>query len=272
MIFEFKVNQENVDLCYFFAESLYDRDAASPKQHGTSTIRSKEDFIADHVRGKITEFAFRSFLFQNFKIVSHVDLEIFEGHNNTDEGHDLETIWIKGFRHSFNLKADIKGIGPKAQWHLVESHKFWADVYIIGKILTLPEDRVFENNPYALKNQDWIVQIEGFISAPDIYDPNEKQAWFEFRKGDRLYSNWAIKGMQEKILTLTPKEFNAHLKSVLSQKARSHPSWIYLGKGLDANLNYGYPINWLRNTPDDWNDFVDILIKNSRLLKSKEDL
>ncbi|WP_230301126.1 hypothetical protein [Peribacillus simplex] len=39
-------------------------------------MRSKHDFIADIVRGKIAEFAFQQFLEQNYQISVEVDMNV----------------------------------------------------------------------------------------------------------------------------------------------------------------------------------------------------
>jgi len=71
------VTESEVHASFTFAEELYEKMAASPKQFGRrDIIRKRNDYIADHVIGKVVEFGFKRFLEENFGISFVVDLTL----------------------------------------------------------------------------------------------------------------------------------------------------------------------------------------------------
>lgn len=267
MQYEFEVGIHEVEKCFDFAEKLYARRAASLRQFGTEISRVKEDYISDHVRGKVVEYGFKAFLEHHFNISFDVDCNIYDGQLNTDKGNDLAQVYINGMRRSFDFKTDIKGVRARAQWLLIESHKFWAQIYVIGKLTNIPDGEGFEKAPYSFKSSDWIVRIEGYILNKDIYDNNTSLPWFPFYRGDRLFSSRTIKGLQDEKRRLNPIEFKMLLDRRVEEISKLSPNSVYIGGPLDCELNYGYPIKWLRNSQEDWEHFKNILINYSKLEK-----
>jgi hypothetical protein len=265
MEFTVPVDKFDIEKCYQFAKDLYHNDAASAKQFGTAEKRSENDFIADHVRGKAVEFGFRTFLERNFGISFEVDCNVYHGHLNTDGGNDLGIVLIEGVRHSIPHKIDIKGVRTKAQWLLVEKHKFWAEIYVVGKLTSIPDGEEFERNPERFLDQEWMVTIQGYVQASEIVHPKDKLPWFAFQKGDRLYSSRVIRKLRHEKQRLRPSQFRHRLTEVVrSIQANAPNTAVYIGDVLDCEYNYGYPLSWLRNTADDWQRFKHLLLTKSQ--------
>jgi hypothetical protein len=260
----FTVNQEDVQKCFDFAEDLYEKQATSTKDHGNTDLarRSKEDFISDHVRGKIAEFAFQRFLQHNYHISFEVDLNIYPGEHNHDDGNDLATIFIGGEKRQFPYKTDIKGLPARGQWLLIESHKFWAQMFVVCKLVDIEDVQDFESNPYSYKDRDYRVSVLGYCINKNIFDIVSKQARFIFNQADRLYSSKLINRLNKtSSLKLSPPDFHQIL---LTNLAQINLEERYIGPNLKSRLNFGYPVKWLSN---DWVSFIKILYTKS--VKSK---
>ena len=272
MVYEFSVHKQNVEKCFRFAEELYNRRAGSLRDFGTEVSRGEMDFIADQVRGKMAEFAFQSFLIRNLNIVSEVDEKIYDGCTNTDNGHDLRYLYLKGSLNRFNVTTDIKNIGPRSQWLLIEKHKFWADAYIAGRITAsaFPGDSLFEQDPYRYKDIDWKIHFQGYALREEIYCEIEQLSWFQFKKGERLFKSSLVKEMKDKAGEMGPSNFNAYLRKYIEKFSMVHEGSVYIGPKLKAELNYGFPITWLRNTPNDWQQFKELIIQNSEIVHTRK--
>ena len=146
------VTKDEVKKCFSFAEELYDKEAASFKQFGRRDIkREKNDYISDHVIGKVVEFGFRRFLEENFNVSFYVDLEIWDDPHVHDNGNDMSIVVINGENRSFQFKTDIKGSRSSSKWLLVEKQKitdFDTKIYVIGILSEIPDGKEFEENPY----------------------------------------------------------------------------------------------------------------------------
>lgn len=265
MNFVYKVEDKDVNRCYRFAEDLYERDAASARNFGTKMIRSKEDYISDHVRGKVAEFGFRQFLNDNLQVDFEVDLNVYDGHHNHDNGNDLATIYLGGQSYKFGFKTDVKGIAANSSWLLIEDHKFWAQIYVVCKALNIPSGYEFEEDPYRYRGMDWDIRVEGYTYNKDIYSLEENLPWFGFKKDERLFSKSAISGFKSIKNDVQPKEFTRLLSERLHEFEDMNKA--YIGSPLVAKLNYGYPVGWLRNDQTDWIKFKEIIKKYSELEK-----
>jgi len=256
-----KVKSQEVNRCFKFGEKLYHKNAASSKQFGRRGLnRTKNDFIADHVIGKAVEFAFSHFLRENFNIDFLVDMEIWENHHIHDEGNDLSTVYISGQQFSFKYKTDIKGSRSKSKWLIVEDHKingFNTQIYVTGILTNIPDGKDLENNPYRFKNKDWYVKILGYALNKDLYNKEENKGWFEFQKGERLYSPSILYRLKPMHRNVPIQDFHTFLENVVKEKS------YFIGPPLDCNLNYGLPISWLKNTLEDWRKFKNIITQKS---------
>jgi hypothetical protein len=260
------VPQEDVDQCFKFAEDLYKRKAASLKQFGRrSIIRKQNDYIADHVIGKVVELGFKKFLEINFNISFEVNFDIWEDQHVHDNGNDLANISIKGEWKQFSLKTDIKGSRKSAKWLLVEKHKiinFDTKIYVTGILSNIPDGKEFEQNPYKYKDATWEVLIQGYALNKDLVDPITRHGWIEYKKGDLLWSPSILKRCKGKYRNLSHQEF----QKLVAKTIESIPdNWNKkIGGRLDCELNFGLPIDWLRNSDLDWKKFSRILQEQSK--------
>lgn len=256
----FKVDQESVNRCYDFAKQLYDQRAASEKQFGRSFNRIENDYIADHVRGKVVEFAYKSFFEKNYGFSFEVDLNIYPDQLQTDDSNDLATIILDGNDLHNNTKVDIKGVSEKGQWLLIEKYKFIADIYLVGRVNSISDSKNFEKDPFSYKNNAWIVEVIGFASRKAIVDSYDRP-YFSFTQGSKLYSKWIYKDLEKKYREGNNAEyFSKVLEESIAKKKIAHPDWnVFIGAELYNALNYGMPLLWLRNTDTDWERFVQYI-------------
>ncbi|WP_214749475.1 hypothetical protein [Exiguobacterium sp. E.VS.2] len=265
---ELNISREEVNSCFDFAQELYALKAASTKQFGRKDIiRNKNDFIADHVIGKVVEYGFQHFLEENFNISFLVDFEIWNDPHIHDNGHDMSTIIVNKEKRTFQFKTDIKGSRSSSRWLLVEKQKitdFGTQIYVIGILKGIPEGKEFEENPFKFIDHDWKVSILGYALNRDLVDPITRRGWIEYKKGERLYNPSILKHLEGKNRSnnLTNKkyshsEFQRELLNILKNPTRETKQ--YIGGTLDANINYGLPIKWLRNSQEDWYKFEKIL-------------
>ena len=147
---------------------------------------------------------------------------------------------------------------------LVEDHKINkldTKIYVTGIVKSIPEGKEFEIDPYKFKGNVWDVEILGFAINKDLYNRDEGAGWFEFNKGDRLYSPYKLKGIRQYHRNVPVQVFHDHLKECTQGKG------CHIGPNLDCNLNYGLPINWLKNTEADWKKFIGIVKQHSNKTK-----
>jgi hypothetical protein len=268
--FVFSVSDEEVNQCFSFAEDLYAKQAASLKQFGrTEIIRKKNDYVADHVIGKVIEFGFRNFLLHHFNIGFKVDLEVWEDQYTHDEGNDLATIFVDGEEKSFEFKTDIKGSRKKSLWLIIEDHKinnFHTKIYVTGVLNNMPDGKEFEENPYKFQDYSWTVAIKGYALNKDIIDSSTRRGWIEYKAGDRLYSPYVLKKLKAHHGTSTYQEFQKILGNCVNSALRNQ---LYIGPKLDCRLNMGLPISWLKNSKEDWRTFANIIVTYSKFDETK---
>ncbi len=256
---------EDVKQCFRFAEELYDKKAASLKQFGRSQIiRKKNDYIADHVIGKVVEIGFKRFLEVNYNISFKVDFDIWEDQLVHDEGNDLATVIINGENKQFKFKTDIKGSRQSSKWLLVERHKiinFGTQIYVIGILESIPEGEGFENNPYNYLYHRWNVRIKGYAYNTDFVDEKTRRGWIEYKKGEKLYNPPILKKCKWKYRNLSHSDYQI----LLAKTIHEAPPYSnkHIGGPLDCEMNFGLPIDWLRNTNEDWSVFCRLLHKHS---------
>lgn len=255
-----KVTAEEIESCFTFAEELYEKNAASQKQFGRiDIIREKYDFIADHVLGKAAEFALCTFLSRHFGIQFEVDLNVWDDPLVHDEGNDLSVLYLDGKTHHLPIKVDIKGTRVRSKWLVVEKHKitsFKTHAYVIVRLLDLPNGKTFENNPYAYRGKPWDARVEGFALISDLMETSSETGWFEFKKGDRLFSPHILTPLKDVICQVPVRQYHEKLNLLLSEMPEEQK---FIGPRLDCMVNIGLPHSWLRSGRQEWESFVDML-------------
>ncbi|MGB6406214.1 MAG: hypothetical protein WBF39_01985, partial [Planococcus donghaensis] len=115
--------------------------------------------------------------------------------------------------------------------------------------------------PYKFLTYDWGVSILGYALNRDLVDPITRKGWIEYRAGDRLYNPWIIKNSQGRNKVLKHQEFQDELIQYVNSAPKNFNQ--HMGPKLDCAVNYGLPISWLKNSPKDWGNFINIIHKYS---------
>lgn len=244
------INETDIRACYDFAERAWQRESQSQKHFG-GFLRSRDDFIADQTEGKLAEIALSKFL-SRLGVKTLLDFQHYSGQQNTDHG-DVAL----GVSSTTRAKVDVKSSSAKAQWLLVEDYKFFqigtrrlaSDVFVMVCFdSSFPGNKVLRRNPGILLQKRYKAFIEGWALSQDFFAPGTNEFWFEWPKGTRPYRSRVL----PQSYPTSKQELMEHLKITIP-RAESNEEPTVISMPLDANLNYGLPIVWLRR---DWNAFV----------------
>ena len=249
------LDEKEVLMCVEFAEDAWNLRSQSQKHFGGSK-RTKEQFIADQIEGKLAECIFSKFMKEKGTEIS-LDFDHYEGELNTDSG-DL-TFNKNGV--IFEVPVDIKGTSHFAQWLLVEEYKFF-DIntrlhksrafVLIAFDKTFPGNRVLRENPRAILNQRISGECKGWAKIEDFY-ANDKGLWFSWRRGNYPWQGRVLPAAVPYNRVALERYLQ---KSVPGCEERERATKISVP--LDAELNYGLPVKWLKNN---WTDFISEYIK-----------
>lgn len=242
------VNQEEIRLCYDFANYAWENSSQSVKHFGGEP-RTKEEFLADQITGKIAELIFKKEVESQLPNVQiELDFMHYLDPHHTDNG-DVQ-IFSDG--QLLDLKLDIKGSSHRAQWLLVEEYKFWlpntrhsaADKYVMIKFdENMPTNPQLRENPEVILGLNEVVgEIKGWKLHASFISPADNEPWFIYNRGERL--------LNPRLLPPNTNHINdkKHLKNYINKVARSNEGMANnIGPHLDAKLNYGLPIKWLQS-------------------------
>lgn len=209
-------------------------NSQSLRQFGNSTKRTRQQFIADQFEGKLAEIAMQKFL-SRLGITIGLNFTHYLEPSEVDGG-DIEWILVGDAQIRPRLRVDAKGTGRTAAWLLVEQHKFTADIYLLMKFIDLPEKKEWRDNPAILKGQAFHAVPAGWALSDDFRCPKTGGLWFEYKEGASLYHPDCL-----------PVEPPASKDALREHIGRFGPK--YLSGTLEASINYGLPIAWLRK---DW--------------------
>ncbi|MGE8206027.1 hypothetical protein ACQKP0_15900 [Heyndrickxia sp. NPDC080065] len=242
------VNQTEIRLCYDFANYAWENKSQSDKHFGGQP-RTKEEFLADQITGKIAELIFKKEVESKLPNI-HIELDFMHYLDplHTDNGD------VQVFENDqlLDLKLDIKGSSHKAQWLLVEDYKFWipntrqsaAEKYVMIKFdENMPTNPQLRENPEKILGLDEVAgEIKGWELHSSFISPSNNEPWFIYNREERL--------LNPKLLPANATHINdkTHLGNYVKKVARSNEGITnYIGPRLDANLNYGLPIKWLQS-------------------------
>lgn len=240
-----KITPAEVNDCLDFALAV----RQSQKQFGTHAIRKAQEHIADTLIGKISELALQKFLAQQGLIIA-VDFAHYGAEEITDNGQDIAAVQSNGQWQLCTYKVDFKGNAGTAQWLLVERHKFlqnYAQAYVIAKVLNIPRSEDLRQNPEILRGKPCHSEICGFVYRADFQD-DTGQFWFPIQRGERLIKKACIPGRNA-----FPSALGLQNQLRIWDTQRRLD---YYPRPMDADLNYGQPISWLRNEPEDWDTLI----------------
>lgn len=232
------LTDNDVRFCYEFAETALQMKSQSSKQFGSEEYRSRNDFIADQIEGKLAEIAMRNFL-SVCGLEIELDFNHYESKLELDSG-DISAIIEGGKRFEVGVRVDAKGSTKASKWLLVEEHKYNSNYYIFIRFLDLPRKSEARKNPEALLNREYHGEAVGWASAEDFKCPITQLFWFEYEKGSSPLHPRCLPYER-------PASFEI-LKKWLDNREKE-----YMHVKLDARINYGLPVNWLRR---DWNALI----------------
>lgn len=247
MITKFKLDRGDIEKVVLFSEAIHENKAQSPSDFGDYSISRKiADSHADNIEGKLSELVFAEFMKKNSNISIGLDFGIYSDKLLIDYGQDIDVVFYKSNKFRCRSRVDVKATRNYSKWMLVESHKFWADAYVLIK-MDLPND--FEKNTSCLDRGYVNGEVAGFAYHFDIIDPASKEPWFIFSKGDCLFS--------PHILSKYPfgKDVSPALYKRYLDFQKQNGKLRNLGGPLKAERNYGLPIKWLRNNDEEWQRF-----------------
>ncbi len=244
------ITNEAIKKCYDFAVHAWNNSSQSQRQFGTEEPRQRNSFIADQLSGKLAECLYRAIIedrYPNVKV--HLDFEHYLDPLHTDNG-DVK-IYVDG--NLVPYRIDIKGSSHRAQWLLVEGHKFrdlntgspLADCYIMIRFSeSMPTSRDLRNNPeQILEIQEISGEITGWAYYNDFFSQADNREWFIFKRGDYPWKRRVLPHSSDSINDLN------HLQNYIRYRIRTRRltnTDIYLSVPLDARINTGLPIHWLR--------------------------
>jgi len=246
-----KLDKEEIQRCIDFAEASWQLKNQSQKHFG-GLKRTKNQFMADQIEGKLAEIIFFKFLKQK-EIEIELDFNQYEGELNIDSG----DFTIKKSKERYEIPVDIKGTSSFAQWLLVEEYKF-IDInkhthkskafILVAFNKNFPTNKELRIDPLAILNVSVCGEVRGWAKSEDFYTKSG-DTWFEWRKGEQP---WIAS-----VLPMNPPFSKKGLNSYLEKSISSHENKkikTTISIPLDAKMNYGLPIKWLNN---DWNEFEE---------------
>lgn len=205
--------------CYDFAKKIYSKSAVSARDFGSDTIRDATDSISDMVEGKVAELAFAQMVHANTALSPESNFNVYDDPGITDCGNDLPQVRINKESLALRSSIDVKSTRARSHWLLVDNFRFHSDVFVIVKV-NLPDD-IETNSSYwpDLFRLGVRCKVVGFAYRHDFLNKQTGAPKYPFRQGERL--------------------FNPVTEDLI-------------GPPLKSRLNYGLPINALRNNPHEW--------------------
>ena len=208
----------------------------SSRQFGSQDRRKREQMLLDTFEGKVAEVAIAE-LASDFGFRLGLDFALY-AEGQTDNGSDISTISRDGVTRLVTKKLDVKGIGSRSSWLLVEDHKFQADVYLLVRH-RLSRDELSRMLITERVVSDLEVEVLGFATARDFFAP-DGEPYVRLARGERLRAIPEIWDGQA-------PDTSGWISCFRSQ----WDSYPQIGPRLDAPSNVGIPASWLRTNFED---------------------
>lgn len=249
------IKEKQIRECYDFAVVAWNNRSQSQKQFGTKESRNRNSFVADQISGKLAEYIFKHTieeLYDEVRVVLNFDHYLDPLH--TDLG-DVE-IYVEN--KLLPIRIDVKGSSYRAQWLLVEIHKFrdlkssepMSDKFVMVKFSeNVPDSRTLRNNPEVILELNEIEgKVIGWANHSDFISETDNEEWFVYLKGEKPFKT--------KVLPKSPQRINniKHLRNYINMVKRDSnlsDDEAYLNMPLDAEKNIGLPIHWLQKKLED---------------------
>lgn len=220
-----RLTPDDLERCYDYTYRAWQNE--SERDFGGARRREWPEFLADHLEGKLTEIALEHLLAQQGLRVE-LDFATYPGRGNLDAG-DLKRVQLEGgWVTPPDGLLDAKGSTARAQWLLVERHKFTCRLYVFFRLLGLPTNPELRANPWRCRGQGYEWEAVGWATREVFFCPADREPWFAFRAGQRLYRAADLPG--------APPVGRDELRLASAER---------VGGELRAPMNYGLPVKWL---------------------------
>lgn len=230
-----------------FGRKILEKNAQSNKDFGSTKARQYNDNFADIIEGKIAEIGFAEFYKNQTGNKIVLDFNVYPDPLTIDYGQDIDKLIVNSKVHFLKSRIDIKATKMFSKWLLVESHKFWADAYILIKV-DIPSDSEINLSSLLnfVKNNDVKVTIAGFAYYFDLVDNETKKPFIGFNQNQRLFRPDNL----NKIPNWSPNT----IMEYISKNPEDFPP---MGPILKSPKNFGLPISKLRNSDLEWSTFFN---------------
>ncbi|MEM3629320.1 MAG: hypothetical protein QXE06_08145 [Candidatus Bathyarchaeia archaeon] len=218
--------------CMFFALRMWYSGGKSTLDWRRAGRRDIGDYMSDHMQGKLAEVGFAKMLREHYGIFAEVDLEVRPGIQVVNET-DIKMVTIKGERRRPKIKIDVKATTPKSKYFLVDAREFQNrryDAYVLV-LVNLPKDHVVR---FIADRMELPPDLKPLI--PPLKTIDIDILGFTYRK-DVETEGKLYKAGEWLVDPENPRKRLVQLK-------------------VD---NYGFPIDKLRASKEDWNALVSKL-------------
>ncbi|MEM3665687.1 MAG: hypothetical protein QW222_01240 [Candidatus Bathyarchaeia archaeon] len=212
--------------CMFFALRMWYSGGKSTLDWRRAGRRDIGDYMSDHMQGKLAEVGFAKMLQERYRISAEVDLEVRPGIQVINET-DVKMVTIKGEKRRPKMKIDVKATTPKSKYFLVDAREFQNrryDAYVLV-LVNLPKDHIIR---FIADKMELPPDLKPLLTPLDKIDVDI--LGFTYRK-DIETKGELYKAGEWLVDPENPKRKLVQLK-------------------VD---NYGFPINELRTSHEDWN-------------------
>lgn len=217
---------EDIDKCLDFAEKAFSKGTQSQRNFG-GRQRSKNEFLADQVEGKLAEIAAE----KRLRLLGH-DVKLDFSHYGTPKKVDSGDLYVDGN----NVRIDVKGTSVISRWLLVEDYKADSDIYILVQFsIWFPGNRKLREDPYQLKGKKLQARIAGWALKEDFDDSDTGEPLIVLRRNQRIPN-------PDSLPDLLPSSRD-QLRSSFEKIQRLDE---YLAVTIKAQRVLALPIKWLR--------------------------
>jgi hypothetical protein len=223
---KFQIPAEIVLECAKFAVSV----EQSARQFGSQDQRGRAQMILDTFEGKLAEIAL-ALLARGHGYEASLDFALY-ALGQGDGGSDLSVLARDGDTRLLTQKVDVKGIGPRSGWLLVEKHKFGADFYVLVRH-QLSREQLHRMVVVERRLEAIPIEVVGYASRLMFTAP-DGLPYVELARGERL------RALPEIWQTDRPDSMGW-----LQVFRQGWPSWPEMGPRLDAPKNVGLYARWL---------------------------
>jgi hypothetical protein len=238
------LNNDECKEAITFGKEILAKKAQSTRDFGSAINRGESDNLVDIIEGKIAELGFAKYFKNSTGNDLLIDFKVYNNKLTIDYGQDFDGVVINGDTYVTKCRIDIKATRNFSKWLLVESHKFWADVYILAKVNVPPDSETnIENFFNFITNNTVEVNIVGYAYYFDLIHYETKEPFIKFLQNNRLFRPEHLVNISD----WTPD-------GIIKYMAEHVDRFPLMGPYLKSPVNFGLPIIKLRQTNEQWQE------------------